>query len=74
MTKELEINRFVIMCVEQYANHISQPSDITYKMMLDSEIIDELIDDYEDLHGMSFTYLNDYIDSLLGQNNGTHSL
>ena len=60
-----KINRFVIMCVEQYANYINQCSNETYKQMKSSGAIQELINDYEDLHGMSTLYLNEYIDSLI---------
>lgn len=62
-----KINRFVIMCVEQYANSINENSDIVYNKMLAKGIIKDLTDDYEDLHGMSQVYLNDYIDSLLNE-------
>lgn len=60
-----KINRFVIMCVEQYASSINENSSATYKKMLNKGVIEELTNDYEDLHGMSFTYLNEYIDSLI---------
>lgn len=60
-----KINRFVIMCVEQYASSINENSSATYKKMLNKGVIEELNNDYEDLHGMSFTYLNEYIDSLI---------
>ena len=60
-----KINRFIVMCVEQYASRENKQSAETYKEILDKGIIDELTNDYEDLHGMSTEYLNDYIDSLL---------
>ena len=63
--RDKKINRFVIMCIEQYALCINENSDIVYKQMKERGIIKELVDDYDDLHGMSFAYLNDYIDSLL---------
>ena len=53
------------MCVEQYTNNVNQPSAIVYKKMKDRGVIDELINDYEDLHGESFVYLVDYVDALL---------
>ena len=62
---EKKINRFVIMCVEQYAGSIGEGSSSVYKKMLDKGIIEELTNDYEDLHGMSFSYLNEYIGSLI---------
>lgn len=60
-----KINRFVIMCVEQYALSKNKNSGETYKEMLKSGVIKELENDYEDLHGMSTPYLNDYIESLI---------
>lgn len=61
-----KINRFVIMCVEQYASSINSSSSVVYKKMSEKGIINDLIGDYEDLHGMSITYINEYIASLLG--------
>ena len=60
-----KVNRFVIMCVEQYAQETNQSSEKVYTQMKSKKIIDELVDDYEDLHGMSTIWLNDYIDKLL---------
>lgn len=61
-----KINRFVIMCVEQFAESINKSSDKVYKLLKEKKIINELINDYEDLHGMSTVYLNDYINALIG--------
>ena len=61
-----KINRFIIMCVEQYAKSINESSDVAYKRMKECGVLDDLTNDYEDLHGMSTVYLNDYIDSLVG--------
>lgn len=64
-----KINRFIVMCVEQYAASINQSSALTYSKLNESGIIDELKDDYEDMHGM-FTYsLNEYINKRLDMNN-----
>ena len=60
-----KINRFVVMCIEQYALRKKQNSSSVYKKLKDLGIIDELINDYEDLHGMSTIYINELIDSLL---------
>ncbi len=60
-----KINRFVIMCAEQYALSKNKSSGQTYKEMLKSGVVKELENDYEDLHGMSTPYLNDYIESLM---------
>ena len=56
-----EINRFIVMCVEQYASSVNQSSGVTYCKLNKTGIIDELIDDYEDMHGMSTYSINEYI-------------
>lgn len=61
-----KINRFIIMCVEQYADSVNKSSGQVYQKMKQKGILDDLVNDYEDLHGMSFTYLNEYIGALLG--------
>ena len=62
-----KINRFIIMCVEQYCLEYDQESSKIYDQMKKMNVLDELKNDYEDLHGMSTTYLNSYIHSLLGE-------
>ena len=49
------------MCIEQYAYRINQDSKTTYQTLDKAGIINELKDDYEDMHSMSTTYINDYI-------------
>ncbi len=61
-----KINNFIIMCVEEYAAYIDKSSRETYVEMKDKGIIEELKNDYEDLHGFSTLYLNEYISALLG--------
>ena len=61
-----KINRFIIMCVEQYASFINKQSGYVYKLLSNKGVIDELKEDYEDLHGMSTLYLNNYISGLVG--------
>ena len=64
-----KINSFIVMCVEQYASYKQKKSREVYRDMLKKHVIKELKEDYEDLHGMSFEYLNDFFDSLLkGEN------
>lgn len=60
-----KINRFVIMCIEQYCSSIKKKSSEIYPQLIKKGIIDDLTNDYEDLHGMSTVYINDYIDSVL---------
>ena len=63
--RDKKINRFIVMCVEQYALLINKSSKIVYKQLLDGGVIDELKNDYEDLHGMSTEFINSFIDALL---------
>ena len=61
-----KINRFLVMTVEQYADSINSPSNEVYMRMKNKNLINLIKDDYDDLHGMSTVYLNDYIGALLG--------
>lgn len=60
-----KINRFIIMCVEQYAESINQGSGATYNKLNEAGIINELRNDYEDMHGMSTYSINEYINNRL---------
>ena len=60
-----DINRFVIMRIEQYAATVGKLSNVVYKEMTEHGVIDDLTNDYEDLHGMSTVYLNDYINLII---------
>ena len=60
-----KINRFIIMCVEQYASSVNQSSSSVYGKLNKIGVIKELKDDYEDMHGMSTYSLNEYIDKRL---------
>ena len=60
-----KINRFILMCVEQYALSLNIGSKEAYRQMSESGVIEELKNNYEDLHGMSTLYLNDYIESII---------
>ena len=62
-----KVNRFVVMCVEMYAASINKPSEVVYKEMNEKGVISYLIKDYEDLHGMSTQFLNQFIGGLLGE-------
>ena len=64
-TLDRKINRFIIMCVEQYAESINQGSNYVYSRLNDAGILNELKDDYEDMHGMSTYLINEYIDKRL---------
>ena len=60
-----KINRFIVMCVEQYASSVNRGSRAVYIELHKAGIIDELEDDYEDMHGMSTYSLNEYINKRL---------
>ena len=60
-----KVNHFVVFCVEQYAGFINKPSEVVYKEMNDAGVISYLINDYEDVHGMSTPFLNQFIGGLL---------
>ncbi len=53
---------FISFCVEYYAEHTKRPSDEVYKKFKETGLIDLLYEDYDDLHGMSFEYLMQFID------------
>ena len=63
-----KINRFIVMCVEQYASSVNQSSNAVYSMLNKAGIINELKDDYEDMHGMSTYSINEYIGKRLDAN------
>lgn len=59
-----KINEFIIYTIEEYAAFLNRDSGSVYKELKNKNIVDELKNDYEDLHGMSTEYLNNYIHSL----------
>lgn len=60
-----EKNIFIVLSVQQYASAINKSSFDTYQMLSANRILNDLLDDYEDLHGMSSEWINDYINQLL---------
>lgn len=60
-----KINRFLVMCVEQYASKVNKSSKSIYMKLDNAGIIDELKNDYEDMHGMSTYSILEYIDKRL---------
>ena len=60
-----KVNRFIVMCVEQYASSVNQSSNVVYSTLNKAGIINELKDDYEDMHGMSTYSINEYINKRL---------
>lgn len=62
LKRDKKINHWVVFTIELYANHINKPTDIVFKKLEEKGLIDLLYSDYEDLHGMSPEYVNDYLD------------
>ena len=60
-----KINRFLVMCVEQYASRANESSRSIYNNLENAGIIDELKNDYEDMHGMSTYSIIEYINKRL---------
>jgi len=62
---EKAANRFLIFSIEQYASSINKTSNEIYNDIEESGLVDHFLEYYEDLHGMSTEYLNDYIKKYL---------
>ena len=62
-----KVNRFIVMCVEQYASYAQESSKSVFKALNEKGIIKELEDDYEDMHGMSADAINEYIGKRLSE-------
>ena len=62
-----KVNRFIVMCVEQYASYAQESSRSVFKALNEKGIIKELEGDYEDMHGMSADAINEYIDKRLSE-------
>ena len=60
-----KINRFLVMCVEQYASKVNKSSRSIYIVLDNAGIIDELKNDYEDMHGLSTYSILEYINKRL---------
>lgn len=67
--QDKKINRFIVMCVEQYALVCNKKSSEVYKILKEKGIIKQLIEDYEDMHGMSTHLINEYISKKLSVEN-----
>jgi hypothetical protein len=56
---------FTTFCLELYAEHKNMSSPVVYQLFNKTGLLELLKNDYEDLHGMSFEYLNQFFDSWL---------
>jgi hypothetical protein len=56
MTNSILPLSFLTFCIELYAEHTQAPSPEVYRLFVKTGLLDMLISDYDDLHGMSFEY------------------
>jgi hypothetical protein len=56
---------FITFCLELYAEHKNISSPEVYRLFNKTGLLELLKTDYEDLHGMSFEYLNQFFDDYL---------
>jgi hypothetical protein len=56
---------FITFCIELYAEHKGANSTEIYQKFAQTGLLELLKTDYEDLHGMSFEYLNQFFDEYL---------
>jgi hypothetical protein len=56
---------FITFCIELYAEHKKADSPEIYQKFAQTGLLNLLKTDYEDLHGMSFEYLNQFFDEYL---------
>ena len=65
LKSDKKINHWVVFTIELYAKHIEKPADVVYQKLQETELLEMLYTDYEDLHGMSPEYINDFLDGCL---------
>jgi hypothetical protein len=56
---------FLTFCIELFAEHTHTPSPEVYRLFVKTGLLEMLVSDYEDLHGMSFEYLMQFFDEYL---------
>lgn len=62
---EKDINQFIVLCIELFAKDKSILSQKSYLILEENSLLDELVNDFEDLHGMSSSFLVYYMDQLI---------
>ena len=65
--KDMGKTSFKAFCVEFYANHADKTGPEVYAEFADSGLLQELDDDYEDLHGLGMEALMRLFDEWLGK-------
>ncbi len=56
---------FKAFCIENYAEYKKMNSSDVYNLFGKSGLLELLDSDYEDLHGLSFEYLMQFVDEYL---------
>jgi hypothetical protein len=56
---------FLTFCIELYAEHTNLGGPEVYQKFAQTGLLELLKTDYNDLHGMSFNYLNQFFDEYL---------
>jgi hypothetical protein len=56
---------FLTFCIELYAEHKNMAGPAVYGLFVKTGLLDLLVSDYGDLHGMSFEYLMQFFDDYL---------
>jgi hypothetical protein len=56
---------FLTFCIELYAEHKNTAGAEVYQEFARTGLLELLKTDYNDLHGMSFEYLNQFFDEYL---------
>ncbi len=57
---------FKAFCIENYAEYKKMNSADVYELFEKTNLFNLIDSDYEDLHGMSFEYMMQFIDNYLG--------
>ena len=57
---------FLAFCIQHYADHIKVSGSQVYQLFKKEKLLDLLVTDYEDLHGMGLEYLMQFFDDYLG--------
>lgn len=60
-----KINHWVVFTIEMYARHLNKPTDFVFKKLVENDLFNYLYEDYEDLHGFSPEYVNDFLDGCM---------
>lgn len=58
---------FITFCVEFYANHTGKTGPEVYDVFEKSGLLNELYNDYQDLHGLGMEALMQMFDEYLGK-------